>query len=233
MPRGRLAPAGGPRLPAMPRTGQARRGPGRPPGGAADTPARILDAATELFARHGYDAVGMREIAAAAGVNVATVHHHMGSKAELYEAVFARMYEAEREALTAAAGPVARRLTGPAADVLGGLHEILDAYLDFLEEHPEVTYLWLRRWLEPEEHRRLDEEYALPLYELIAELLEAADREGLIAEPHPHATIRSVVWAVHGHITASAPLSGAALAGERARFRALAHRILDGLYPAG
>lgn len=210
---------------------QPRRGPGRPPRSeAADTPARILEAATELFARRGYDAVSMRDIAGAVGVNVATVHHHVGSKAQLYEAVFACMYAAERDALSGTAARVAGRLTGQRADVIGGLHEILDAYLDFLEEHPEVTYLWLRRWLEPEEHRRLDEEYALPLYNLIAELLEAADRDGLIVEPHPHVAIRSVVWSVHGHITASATLHGEELDAERAGFRALAHRILDGLY---
>jgi AcrR family transcriptional regulator len=211
-----------------------RRRPGRPPRSeSADTPALILEAATRLFARRGYDAVSMRDIAAEVGVNVATVHHHTGSKAQLYEAVFARMYEAEREALTNSAAAVAGRLAEPGGDVVAGLHEILDVYIDFLQEHPEVTYLWLRRWLEPEEHRRLDEEYALPLYNLIAELLERADREGLIVEPHPYIALRSVVWTVHGHITTSAALAGPALETERADFRELAHRIVDGLYGRG
>lgn len=211
-----------------------RRRPGRPPASeATDTRARILAVATDLFARRGFDAVTMRDLASAVGVNVATVHHHAGSKGELYEAVFAGMYEAERAALGAAAERVAERLAAAPVDVAGGLHDILDAYVDFLEEHPQVTYLWLRRWLEPEEHRRLDEEYALPLYRLIEDLLAAADRDGLIVEPHPHVALRSIVWAVHGHVTAAAAERGKGLARERDQFRAFAHRLVEGLYGGG
>jgi AcrR family transcriptional regulator len=55
-----------------------------------DTRERILDAAERLFARQGFDASSMRTITADAGVNVAAVHYHFGSKEALIEEVFHR-----------------------------------------------------------------------------------------------------------------------------------------------
>lgn len=175
---------------------------------------RILDAATELFSAHGSEGISLRDIAAVVKLDVATVHHHAGSKAQLYEAVFQRMFAAEAETLRAAAAA--------AAGGAHGLHRLLDSYLDFLDGHPEVTYLWLRRWLEPAQHRRLDDQYALPLYQLVEERL--AD------DPQAHQAVRSVVWAIHGHVTASAALRGAELKRERESFRAFAHRMVDALW---
>ncbi|MFQ5670173.1 MAG: TetR/AcrR family transcriptional regulator [Acidobacteriota bacterium] len=55
-----------------------------------ETDQRILDAAEALFARHGFAATSLRSITAAAGVNLAAVHYHFGSKDSLIEAVFSR-----------------------------------------------------------------------------------------------------------------------------------------------
>jgi AcrR family transcriptional regulator len=51
---------------------------------------KILDAAERLFAEHGYTAVSMRSITAAAGANVAAIHFHFASKEALFEAIFNR-----------------------------------------------------------------------------------------------------------------------------------------------
>ncbi|MCT9930675.1 TetR family transcriptional regulator [Planotetraspora sp. A-T 1434] len=48
---------------------------------------RILTAARELFAEHGYDQVTMRMIASAADANVALVNRYFGSKAGLFAKV--------------------------------------------------------------------------------------------------------------------------------------------------
>lgn len=193
---------------------------------------RILAAATSLFADRGYDAVGIRDIAEATDLSVASVHHHAGSKAALHDAVFARVHEAEAAALTRAADRVATFPLDTPGGVLAALHGMLDAYLDFLEENPHTTFLWLRRWLTPEAHADLDDEYALPLYTLVESLLSRADADGLVVEPNPHIAVRSVVWAAHAHVTAlvAAP---AAAEQERHAFRAYAHRLLDALYGVG
>jgi AcrR family transcriptional regulator len=55
-----------------------------------NTKNRILDAAERLFAARGFAATSLREVVAAARVNLAAVHYHFGSKDALIEAVLAR-----------------------------------------------------------------------------------------------------------------------------------------------
>ncbi|WP_238162189.1 TetR/AcrR family transcriptional regulator [Micromonospora endolithica] len=211
-----------------------RRRPGRPRRDET-RPTRevVLTAAAALFAQRGFDAVGLREVAAAAGVDVATVAHHTGTKAQLYDACFARVFEAERDVLTAAAEHARAALAqGPPA-ALRALHDLVDVFVDFLEDRPETTALWLRRWLEPQRHAELDQRYAAPLYRLVAELLDAAAASGALVEPTPLVTVRALVWAVHGHVVALAA-GGESPARQRREFRVFVHRFLDGLYgPAG
>ena len=54
------------------------------------TKERILDSAESLFMEHGFEATGLRQITAAADVNLAAVNYHFGSKEELFEAVLTR-----------------------------------------------------------------------------------------------------------------------------------------------
>jgi TetR/AcrR family transcriptional regulator len=47
----------------------------------------ILDAAVQLFSKHGFDGVSMRTIAQSAGVSKSNIYHHFRSKEELYLAI--------------------------------------------------------------------------------------------------------------------------------------------------
>jgi AcrR family transcriptional regulator len=51
---------------------------------AAATRIRLLDAARELFLANGYNAIGLREVAARAGVDVTLVRRYFGSKQRLF-----------------------------------------------------------------------------------------------------------------------------------------------------
>src|SRR3990172_510607 len=55
-----------------------------------ETRTRILDAAEELFMLHGFGGTSMRLLTSRAGVNLAAVNYHFGSKDALIEAVFRR-----------------------------------------------------------------------------------------------------------------------------------------------
>lgn len=57
---------------------------------SADTKTRILDAAELLFTEHGFEATSLRQLTSAAGVNLAAVNYHFGSKEELFQAVLTR-----------------------------------------------------------------------------------------------------------------------------------------------
>jgi len=55
-----------------------------------ETRTRILDAAEELFMQQGFGGTSMRLLTSKAGVNLAAVNYHFGSKDALIEAVFRR-----------------------------------------------------------------------------------------------------------------------------------------------
>ncbi len=57
---------------------------------SADTKTRILDAAESLFMEHGFEATSLRSLTTAAGVNLAAVNYHFGTKEELFQAVLTR-----------------------------------------------------------------------------------------------------------------------------------------------
>ena len=95
---------------------------GRRPG-KHPTRETILDAAEEVFARSGFAAAALREIAFKAGVNQALVHHYFGSKDGLFKAIFLRRgKELARERLELLA-LLEKRSSSPT------LEEIIRAYL--------------------------------------------------------------------------------------------------------
>jgi AcrR family transcriptional regulator len=57
---------------------------------SSSTKDRILGAAEVLFAQRGFEGASLRQLTAAAGVNLAAVNYHFGSKEKLVEQVFRR-----------------------------------------------------------------------------------------------------------------------------------------------
>jgi AcrR family transcriptional regulator len=63
-----------------------------------ETKDKILDTAERLIGERGYAATSLRHIIAEAGVNLAAVHYHFGSKEDLLDAVVARKVTPVNEA---------------------------------------------------------------------------------------------------------------------------------------
>ncbi len=55
-----------------------------------DTKTKILDAAERLFSQQGYSGTSIRQIISEAGVNLAAIHYHFGTKSALVNQIFAR-----------------------------------------------------------------------------------------------------------------------------------------------
>ena len=95
-----------------------------------ETRTRILDAAEELFMQHGFEGTSMRQLTSRAGVNLAAVNYHFGSKDALIEAVFRRrldpmnaariaaLDELEKEGRAAAPEAIIRAFLGPSLHMI-------------------------------------------------------------------------------------------------------------------
>jgi AcrR family transcriptional regulator len=68
-------------------TSQQNRAVDSPVEGVRD---RLLDVAEELFSERGFESTSVRELAGAAGCNVASVNYYFGAKEKLYEEIWRR-----------------------------------------------------------------------------------------------------------------------------------------------
>ena len=99
--------------PAGPSRRRARRGPGRRELRRQETRARIVDAAAELFAERGFDAVSVMEIAKRAGVVEKTVFNHFPVKEGL-------VFDADPPMRAALLDAVRRRPPGESVSAAAG-----------------------------------------------------------------------------------------------------------------
>jgi len=82
---------------------------------SADTKTRILDAAEQLFMEHGFEATSLRQLTSAAGVNLAAVNYHFGTKEELFQAVLTRRLDPMNQERIELLDKVEREANGKAA----------------------------------------------------------------------------------------------------------------------
>jgi AcrR family transcriptional regulator len=109
---------------------------------AGDTQARVLEAASELFAERGFAGTTIREIAQRAEVNVASGHYHFGSKLELYhEAVRAQFAALEARLAGERVQPSPEELERmPRSEVETLLGRQIRAMLEFLLGPPPAPH---------------------------------------------------------------------------------------------
>lgn len=86
---------------------------------------RILNTAEELFSKRGFEGVTLRQIASAAGVDVALANYHFGRKRVLFDAVLQRRAQILNTARTKALDIYLEKVVTDGPDVGG----IIEAYL--------------------------------------------------------------------------------------------------------
>ncbi|MHC4324272.1 MAG: CerR family C-terminal domain-containing protein [Planctomycetota bacterium] len=86
---------------------------------------RLLDAAEGLFCERGFKGTSIRDIAGAAGCNIASVNYYFGSKEKLYEEVWRRYLIPMRDARIASIDKVMSQ-----ADGQPNLEDLLNSFAD-------------------------------------------------------------------------------------------------------
>ncbi len=103
----------------------------------------LARAALQLFSSRGFDAVGVQEVASAAGVEKPTLYHFFGSKQGILEQLFAEHATVLDRAVAAA--------TGYHGDLPATLAAVVAAYVRFAGERPEFYRLELGLYFAPPE----------------------------------------------------------------------------------
>lgn len=96
---------------------------------------RILDAAMELFIRHGYDKTTIAEVARLAGIGKGSLYLHFDNKGEVLEALFLRELHAFSEAWLCAV------MAAAAGGTLGGMYK---AMIQALQSNPFMSAVFRR-----------------------------------------------------------------------------------------
>jgi AcrR family transcriptional regulator len=111
----------------------------------AESRERILYAALRLFAEHGFAKTSTREIAKAAGVNIAAISYYFGDKAGLYSATF-------NEPMGGSSADLVQLFGAPELGTADALRLYMVAYVEPLK-HGEIVRqcmrLHMREMVEP------------------------------------------------------------------------------------
>jgi len=101
----------------------------------------LLNCALELFSLRGYDAVGVQEIAEAAGIKKPTLYHYFGSKSGLLATLLTEHFDPFFESLQTAS-----QYQG---DVTASLRSVARVYFDFARQNQRLFRFFLSMWFAP------------------------------------------------------------------------------------
>jgi len=145
----------------------------------------LLDAATELFSAHGYDAVGTPEIAQRAGVSVGTFYRYFDDKHEIYLEIARRTMIAAYSATIEGLGP--ERFVGRAR------HETIIETLAILFEHvlsrPQLSRSFTEMSLRDAEVAELRRAFETVSIQRLTVLIQAITPRDVIPDPEATAYV--------------------------------------------
>lgn len=146
---------------------------------------RLLMAAEQLFAEHGFAGTSVRDITTEAGANVAAVNYHFGSKQQLYQKLF-ELRLAEMRRFRTHAVHKALDEAEPRGDVAAVVQTFARAFIQPLSD-PQRGRTMLRLFMREMSDPHLPvgmfvQQMAMPMQELMRDALQRTS-PGLGEEP--------------------------------------------------
>lgn len=157
----------------------------------SNTKAELLDRSRELFARHGYEGVSMRDIAGAIGVRQSAIYNHFGSKQELLTELMVSHMERVLSAMQSAVDPM--------PDAAKKLAAFARFHVMYHIDHPEDVFLAYM------ELRSLDKNGRDTIYPLrhayeatLRQILEDGKAQGVFRIGNPAVAARAMLAMLTG-----------------------------------
>jgi AcrR family transcriptional regulator len=102
---------------------------------------KLLACALDLFEARGFDAVGVQEVASAAGLKKPTLYHYFGSKSGLLRTLLIENFSALFD--------VVEKAADYQHDVATTLRAVVNVYFDYAHRNPKLYRLQLSMWFAP------------------------------------------------------------------------------------
>lgn len=151
---------------------------------------RVCDVAERLFAKHGLEAVSMRQLAKELGVTAMTLYRYFKDKDDILAAVRAQGFDQIAEALETALA----KAKGPADKA----KSVPSAYIAFAFEHPNA-YRLMFELTQPNEADYPDLVRAVSrARQTLRTFADRSIAAGVIADDNPEAVAHAYWAAIHG-----------------------------------
>lgn len=135
----------------------------------------ILVAALQIFARQGFEATGMRDIAIAAGTTHSLIRHHFGSKEGVWQAVVSKAFHEFATVMYASAQVDDNTASNEPVAIL---QRIVRAFLHICAHSPEIVQLILHEGTVQSSRLDYVMRQAAPLEELVDPLIPLVQQQG-------------------------------------------------------
>lgn len=155
-----------------------------------DTRDEILAAAGPIFADQGFTGATVREICAAAGVNLAAINYYFGDKKRLYIATVTRAHETRAQQVPMPEWPTG---TTPEKKLRDFIRTMVTRMM-VLTEAPWQTRLITREVLHPTEAcQQLSKNYFQPVFRLLLGILSE-----VLRKPASEEKLQKIGWSIVG-----------------------------------
>jgi AcrR family transcriptional regulator len=154
---------------------------------------RLVEAAEELFAERGFEAVSVRDITKRAGMNIASINYHFGSRGGLVAGVMIRYITPINDERLARIEALERRWSGKSVP----LEEILDAFVRPLATQVRKSELSERLFLKLVGRMFGEQAAAMPpgveeqFKQVVARFVKA------LSKALPELAVDEILWRMH------------------------------------
>lgn len=160
----------------------------------SETEARIVEAARDLLAQGGMDALSMRAVAARVGISATAIYHYFENKQALVDRVVLSGFRRFEDYLQSA-------IEGLPEDSRERLHALGLAYLRFAAENRQ--YFKVMFTIQPEDPRAIEDLPGEGGYVVLRDTVERAMNVGTIRRDDPDLVALYLWCHVHGLATLS------------------------------
>jgi AcrR family transcriptional regulator len=147
-----------------------------PPGSSAETTRRrILDAATQAFAKQGFSGASLRDIGKIAGINFQSIRYHFGSKEQLWEVVVKELSFRGQEA------GLHHEQANTALPPRERVRAQIRALVAYDAAYPQLEQILIREAIkDSDRYRKVYKAYVSRFFELSSAFLGEMQKEGVV-----------------------------------------------------